>query len=259
MASSLRTAFAGVSLALVASIGLHVVRWSRDAGERVTSPATSTTIATTPVVATAMTSGAPIDLPTCSVQLAACREESWNVVAKSISADVAGQRTKPRAGETAADPAPPTTPADQHRVLCDIAEQQAREHWVKNRTSILASAKDIGKPEWIRSERKKELDGIESLFGANPAERQRFDRGYDTLWAKYGALLRGQLDREPLDLGPVMDTVRAIFRDEDALVESVLGAHARDEYRAAEMRSRTAIVAILAALADRPFDDTLAW
>jgi hypothetical protein len=148
---------------------------------------------------------------------------------------------------------------DQKRTLCDVAEQQAREHWVRNRASILASVRTVGTPDWIRGERKKELDGIEKVFGTRPSERAVFDRGYDALWAKYGASLRAELDREPIDFTKVIAIVRDVFQAEDALVESTLGAHARDEWRASEMRSRTAIMAILAALGERPFDDALTW
>lgn len=57
----------------------------------------------------------------------------------------------------------------------------------------------------------------------------------------------------------MIDTARGIFKEEDALIQSVLGVNARDEWRASELRSRTSVMAILAALGERPFDDSLGW
>jgi hypothetical protein len=96
-------------------------------------------------------------------------------------------------------------------------------------------------------------------LGLDANERRRFDEGYDVLWTKYGPQIQAQLTASPQDLHGLMRTVLAFWRDEDQLVERLLGVHARDDYRASELRSRTAIISILATLANEPFDDALVW
>jgi len=249
-------ALVGVSVLLCLSLVAHAVR-SRSETERAAPNSSPATTSSTPTTSDSATRA---DLPGCRADLAACRDESFRIVAKAITTSARERPTTTRSPTESADPIPPTTALEQKRTRCDVAEQQAREHWVRNRASILDSVKTVGTPEWIRAERKKELDGIEKVFGTRQDEKARFDRGYDVLWAKHGAGLRTELDREPPDFGKVIGLVREIFRAEDALVESVLGAHGRDEWRASELRSRTAIMAILAALGDRPFDDDeLVW
>jgi hypothetical protein len=130
---------------------------------------------------------------------------------------------------------------------------------VKHKREILASIADVGTERWVRDDRQKRLDALAKDLGARSSEIARFDRGYDALWTKHGPILQARIHAEPPDFAALIDGVRDYWRDEDALVDSVMGAQARDDHRAADMRSRTAIVAILAALGDKPFDDALEW
>lgn len=184
---------------------------------------------------------------TCTTELAACRAESWNIVARTIRTEVEERRPPPL------EPTREPTGGDAQRATrCDVAEQQAREHWVRERANIYASVKDVGTPAWIERETKKTLAAMQRELGVAPSERE-----YAALWAKHGPIFRAALANE--DWAVLIEVVRSFWRDEDALVERTLGARVRDERRALELRSRTAIMAILAALADKPFDDAIVW
>jgi hypothetical protein len=249
MALTYRTGFFVVSGALAISLVFHATR----SGAAVPAP---------PPAPTASPPNASAPATTCAVELVRCREESWNVVAKSIASDLDDRARVHRSGAArpaVADPAETTGPADQKRVLCDVAEQQAREHWASQRANIHASVRDVGKPEWIKSETTKYLAKLEKDLGTTKSEHDRLERAYVTLWAKHGPILQRLVTVDPVDDLALLESVKAYWRDEDAMVENVMGSAGLAEYRAAEMRSRTAIAAILAALGDRPFDDALAW
>src|SRR4051812_6899952 len=115
MALSLRTALAGVSLALAASIAIHVARWPRAATEHGAAPTTTVT-----VTAAGTTTLAPIDPGACSTQPGECRAESWRVVGKSIPSDARQRTVKPRTADPGTGPGGAAGAVDQHRVLCDI-------------------------------------------------------------------------------------------------------------------------------------------
>jgi hypothetical protein len=192
---------------------------------------------------------------TCPTELAACRTESWNIVARTIRTEV--EEKKPQQAPLADLPNPTNVDA-QRRTRCDVAEQQAREHWVREKANIFSSVKDVGTPEWISKEVKKTLASLEKDLGIAPSAR--LEREYTTLWSKHGPLFQRALTHEPADWAALVDIVRAYYADEDALLERTLGAHVRDEHRVLELRSRTAIMAVVAALAEKPFDDeSLAW
>jgi hypothetical protein len=255
--SSYRTGFFILSFALVASLVMHVVRAERVERRDGDSPHVALPSAAGHPASTASPTGSAD--PSCSAKLTACREESWKLVSSTIANDLK-QAHAPRPTTSAGvEPPEPSGALDQRRVRCDIAEQQAREHWVKHRVEILASVKDVGTATWVQGERKKTLDGIAKILGADPGELRRFDHGYDALWTKHGPILHAQVTAEPVDAAALIGSVRGLWHDEDSLIESIMGAHARDEYRASELRSRTAIVAILAALANKPFDESLTW
>jgi hypothetical protein len=143
----------------------------------------------------------------------------------------------------------------QRLVRCDIAERQAREHWVAHRADILASVRDVGKPDWARTESTKKAGELAKDLGLAPPEQERVASEYASLWSKHGPIFQRALAAEPTDWAGLMDIARGWWRDEDAMIERTLGAAARAEYRALDLRSRTAIMAILAALADESFDE----
>jgi hypothetical protein len=217
---------------------------------------------------TPSTSSSAVAIPTgevtsdgaaCTAELAACRAETWAMVARTIRVDLEDHDTPTGAGGQTSGPPEATGPEEQRRVRCDIAEQQAREHWTSQRANILASVKDIGKTDWVPSEVKKSADKLEKDLGLSPAEKSRLERESLALWATHGPLFQAALARDPTDWAALMDIVRAFWRDEDAVIERILGPKGRDEYRASDLRSRTAIMAILAALAGKPFDDSIVW
>jgi hypothetical protein len=268
MRVSYRTGFWIVSLALVASLAALAVVARRAEPSSSSAPTTSSARATTITTSTssspassssslAGSSDAPVS---CVAELARCREAGWSAVARTITADLDERARARAAGEARpSEPADPTGPADQRRLRCDIAEQQAREHWQNHRADIHASLRDVGKPAWIASETAKSVDKAARELGANASERERLQRGYEALYAKYGPTFQREVGAEPVDDAAILVTVQAYWRDEDAMVEGVMGAAGLAELRAFEARTRTAIAAILAALSNKPYDDALAW
>jgi hypothetical protein len=253
---SYRSGFFAACAVLVVALAALAMRRDLGAGTGAASP-TATAITTLPVTSTPTTSAIDAGAP-CTSELAACRAESWAIVARTIRADIEDRRAPDTVGEALA-PSEPTGPEAQRRVRCDIAEQQAREHWTAHRADILASIKDIGRPAWSEGEVKKTTIQLGKELALSPREETRVASEYAALWAKQGAIFQSAISAEPPDWGGLLDIVRAFWRDEDAAIERALGAHARDEHRTSELRSRTAIMAVLAALAGRPFDEAIAW
>jgi hypothetical protein len=247
---SYRTGFFAACAAL--GVALAALAMRRDLGQG-GGAATPTTIATPTAAPIATDAGG-----TCASDLATCRAESWAIVARTIRADIEDRRV-PDSVVAAPAPPEPTGPEAQRRVRCDIAEQQAREHWTAHRADILASIRDIGKPAWIEGEVRKTTTQLGKELGLSSREETRVASEYAALWAKQGAIFQSAIAAEPPEWAGLLDIVRAFWRDEDAAIERALGAHARDEHRTSELRSRTAIMAILAALAGRPFDEAIAW
>jgi hypothetical protein len=254
---SYRTGFYAASFAFAGSLVLLVAREA--AFTRDVSPALSHTTPAASVAVAAPTAPAPPDASTCSTELAACRAETWAIVLRTIRADVEDKKAPAGGRAQPGEPPEATGPDEQRRTRCDVAEQQAREHWTSQRANILATVKDIGKPSWIADEVKKNGESLQKELGLTPAERTRLERDEAALWATHGPLFQAALGRDPTDWAALLDIVRAWWRDEDAIIERMLGPKGRDEHRASELRSRTAIMAVLAALAGKPFDDSLVW
>jgi hypothetical protein len=57
----------------------------------------------------------------------------------------------------------------------------------------------------------------------------------------------------------MLDSARGLFADEDALLERVGGAAARDAWRAEQLDGRTVLMALVATMADRDWEESIHW
>ncbi len=255
-----KAAFYGTAVALAASLAFNVyARLEPPAGAE---PATPTGEATDDAMAGEPAQPVPTAedprLAQLRTQLAACRETSWQVVAKAIQKD-AQSHAKPQVAKvtgqkvTAAD----SSFEQQEAARCGIAMQFARLMLERDRAAFTASLKDVGSEAWQDEEVNARLATLEELFSLDGADSERLRQGYETLWSGYGREIRRLVEHE--DWVGMVDASKTFWRDEDKLISDLLGPEARAEYRVAALDTRSALIATLAAIAGLPWDDKLAW
>ena len=189
-------------------------------------------------------------------QLAACRESSWELVAKVVSDDSgrAAEATQPAAD--ASDPR--RAHLEQQRdALIEVALEHLAGHWQGNRKAIMQTMAHVGNAQWVEADIAKKVAAHAKRFDLNRHDEARLEREYGALWGEYGdnmqELIKGE-DRDGL-----MDEVRAFWRDEDRMIGRTLGQDQRATFREADTKSRTTIMAILAIFSGAEWGEGIAW
>ncbi len=236
------------------SLGALVIcaGWSVRAGHFASGSASLSSVAP-PADATSTTE---TENGTCVAELAACRSNAWNLALHALQT-APTETSEPRAHAIEGDASDDVDYGAQRRELCDIAETQAREQWKNSRENIMKSVHDVGTAAWAKDDVAKTIAQAHELLGTSPAEDRALESGYASLLAQHGDTLQRLIQAN--DYSALRDEVRAIWREQDALIVQTLGTAARDDYRATQLRSRTAIIAILTTLDDQPFDETMTW
>ncbi len=250
-----QAAFFGTALALGVSLAFHLVAAQEPPTHQAPSePAAEPTGETVP---TAPAAEDP-RLAQLRRQLAACRESSWQVVARAIQKDVQGQ-TKRRAVKAGAEKVTAADSSFEHQeaARCGIALQFARLMLERDKATFAASLQGVGSEAWIDEEVRSRVAALEEQFALEGADLDRLQQGYETLWTGYGRELTRLIEHE--DWVGLVDASKLFWRDEDKLVADLLGPEARSQYRASALDTRSAVIATLASLAGLPWDDKLAW
>jgi hypothetical protein len=255
-----RAAFLGTAFALTVSLAFHVAAGLEPSTTEGPDDAAAAATDGAVLGETAATAPAAEDprLARLRAQLAACRETSWQVVAKAIQKD-AQRQAKRRAAQAGAEK---VTAADssferQQAARCAIALQFARLMLERDRDAFAASLHGVGTEAWIEDEVRSRVAALEEQFSPGQDDLKQLQQGYETLWTGYGRELHRLIEHE--DWVGLVDASKTFWRDEDKLVADLLGPEARAEYRASALETRSAVIATLATLAGLPWDDKLAW
>jgi len=187
-------------------------------------------------------------------RLETCEQRSWNVVLESMHKDA-----KARGVASAQASASDSGYERQQLALCEITRAAMRDRLKQDQETIAKAFEAVGSEQWTADWIEQKLAAETELFGLDPAARERLAHDYERLWAERGPEMARLVSDPNPDYAALMGSVRAFWQQEDALMERQLGAEARNRYRVSELLSRTAIIATLAAFANQPWDQSIAW
>jgi hypothetical protein len=192
---------------------------------------------------------------TCEHRLAECQRRGWEMVARSLAADRA-----PRPSDAPPADAPDGGPTTQAAALCARAEANLRETWQRDRELIAANLRrSLGDREEQERNLTRDLAAMREAAGLDDREAASLESAYRSRRGARITEASAALSREPQDLGAVLDAAHGLFSDEDELLSGIAGATAEEAWRAHELESRTTLLAVLATMADRDWDQSIRW
>ncbi len=232
---------------LVASVGFNVRLYTRSAPTP--APARARAVESDTAPAPSRSDG------TCERRLAECQRQAWEIAARAIADDhPPGPAPIVEAGPDSAGV------AAQAAALCGQAKLALRDSWRRDGVLLAANLKrSFNDREEQERNLSRELASMREIAGLDPQQAASMESAYRDRRAAAVATARAAFDRDPPDLGAVVDSARGVFADEDALLGRFAGDSGREAWRAHELDSRTTLLALLATLADREWDDAIRW
>ncbi len=100
-------------------------------------------------------------------------------------------------------------------------------------------------------------DHLKGLGLANSTATKHMMQGLLKTYQTYGRTIRQALENEHYEIALVK--VIELYQAEDAVIKKTLSPQASFGFRREMLRSRTSLAATVAALANLPWDDTIAW
>ncbi len=103
----------------------------------------------------------------------------------------------------------------------------------------------------------RDAEKLGAEIGLDPAAQKALTDAYLPLRQARIADAAAAMQSEPPDYGAVLDAAHGLLSDEDALVGRMYGDDAQQKMQASELRGRTSLLAILATLAGRSWDEAV--
>jgi len=191
-------------------------------------------------------------------ELEKCRQASWKVVSEAIKQGGSGKTVppgappKPQPGDASG-----SSFARQQQALCDMAKAHTRAHWLREKENIMHMFKQVGTDEFTEQDIANKLAAHQHRYSLSDSDVTRLETSYQELMDAHAPNLQRHINDG--DWSGLIDVAKDYWREEDKLVSDVLGHGRKDEHRGHELGSRTAILAIIATLAGKPWDETIAW
>ena len=206
----------------------------------------------------AVATAPPLDASTCQRKLEACEAKAWAQLRQAIAAD------HPQAPPTPAPPQgtarPKSGATEQEAALCAKAEGALRLMWRVDRDRIAADlTKSLGDPAEQARNIASESDRMRVVAGLDDREASAVASAYKEQRLARIAEARAALGRNPPDFDAMLDSARALYADEDAILARVAGAPAQEAWRGDQLEGRTVLMAIAAAMADKDWDSSIRW
>jgi hypothetical protein len=192
---------------------------------------------------------------TCERRLASCQKQGWEIARRVFAGEPQAASPTPARvlrGETG--------PEAQSEALCDKAKLALRETWLRDRDAlVIGLAHSMADPEDLERNITKESAEMREAAGLSEQEGRELERAYRGVRTARVTAAREAMNKQPPDLPGVLDAARGLFADQDALVQRIGGASSREALRQHGMESRTVILAILATVADKEWDESIQW
>ncbi len=240
-----------LAIALVLSLGAHVARSML--GE---PPARSAHAPAAPQESAARRDDASEGGPcsACEHALEVCSSSSRRVATDAL-------RRKPRAdAERARSAATGAPPGSQTEALCAKAKQSLAEGWARDRPAITAGLrKTLADPDERRRTADEKLEEMRGVLDLDGAAAARLDAAYHAVRSRHVAAAADAVAQDPPDFDAVLDEAKELFEAEDAMVREAGGDDALASWREDQLDGRTVILALIAALAEKPWDDRITW
>lgn len=185
--------------------------------------------------------------------------------AESVSTRMpAAASTSRREGQRPTEVGPSLSPVDQvdellkDDVLSKVARENLRDSWAKSRDDITEHLRTDLVDE---AKQERELSRLATEWSALVG-----DTSVEELFTAYAPLRREVIrqaaeavQREPPDYAEVLRLAQHLYAGEDGIIQTRYGEEALQRFRVAQLESRTVILGILAALAERPWSEATGW
>jgi hypothetical protein len=232
----------GLAALLLASLALNVRFWTARGPER-------------PRAAPSAQAPARDEPGACERRLQACEQRSWAIARRAMEAE-----TTPKPAASAGPATVAKEPLTQASALCSKAEQHLRESWQRDKDKIAWGLSHYlaDRDEQERSI-SRDVAKMKEVAGLDDREAAEVARAYHDRRLEQVAEAQAALGKDPQDFNGLLDSARRLLADEDTLLERVGGAGARDAWRADQVETRTVILALVASLADKDWDESIRW
>lgn len=201
----------------------------------------------------------------CCQGLAHCQRQRWAMALRALG----GRKTtrpQARAAQAPSAVAPPTgpTPAvgptQQQAALCALATEQLRKDWSAKGDALTQSLrKSLADHADQEKGMLREVERFGDALSLTPADRDRLETHYRPLRKKRIAEALASLEKAPPDWTAVHQAARALYTDQDRLIKELFGSKAVSRLRQSELKSRTAILALVAAQAGLDWTTSIEW
>ncbi len=194
----------------------------------------------------------------CERRLEACEQKAWGQLRKAIAADHPQQPAAP--APPVGTERPKSGPAEQEAALCAKAEAALRLVWRLDRDRIAGElTKSLGDPNEQARNVSAESDRMRVVAGLDDREAAAVASAYREQRLARAAEAKVALGRDPPDYNAVLDSARELYTQEDAILARVAGPAAQEAWRGDQLEGRTVLMAIAAAMADKPWDSSIRW
>lgn len=201
----------------------------------------------------------------CAAELARCRATAWRLVGRVLGSHAQAGVSPPDAGAVAANKAPAGREASDARAQARFRAQLALKHfrlqWQLERDKTTKRiVSDLANAEQLRKQAARQVDAFAKLIKLGEPEKRLLAESYRPISRRHLEGVHTALSAKPVDYLGALGQLRGLFAAEDALALRLFGNEARDRLRADQLHTRTAILAIVAAFADIPWNDPrLIW
>ena len=141
----------------------------------------------------------------------------------------------------------------QQSVLDHLAREKLRQHWKERRKGIEKWFRSLLKPEQQEAWFQRRVARFSELLEATQDQRVLFDARYHEIVAPQWDVVERALE-DPIDYATLTEQTRRLFGNEDQLVASVFGPEGMKRFRAAQLETRTRLLAIMATYSDAAWE-----
>lgn len=215
----------------------------------------------------------------CPFQLKDCQQRSWKMAARLLEATfvrMAQQRREEEQRRVPENSVPKTEPSSntlaensivndaswkaQKAALCSTAQQHLREHLQRQQSNLKKAFQHAVKhPDQWKKHVERDLKSMQQALKLSELDLSHIRGDYATMYRSHFSQLRTLLKEPSPNWTQVTKGALKLFKAQDSFIKNSLGDDARRKYRVAQLKARTALLAILRQLAGKDWKQGMAW